>query len=337
MSSFFTAREWILRKRPVGLLTADDLEFRQRSIGCPEPGTVVVKNAYISLDPATRDWVSDSDSYLPPVPLGSPVWATVLGEVVASNSSLFDVGVKVWGMGSWGDFSVCRDDYLIAIDESLDLPLSNHLSVVGAVGMTAYYGLLRIGQPRAGETVLVSTAAGAVGSLVGQIARLKGCRVIGLAGSDAKCRWLMEDLKFDGCINYKATADLQAAIAAQCPDGVDIYFDNVGGEILDAALMNINKHARIVFCGRISGLNESDRVPGPWNMWQLLAKSSRIEGFLISDYFSDFANTVPEMAGWVKSGEVLFREHIVDGLENAPYAYAKLFDGSNQGKLMIRV
>lgn len=335
--SEFSTREWILLKRPAGLLDAGDVELRQSTITQPEPGQVVIRNKYISLDPAIRDWMSEDKSYLPPIPLGTPVWATVVGEVVASNSSRFNIGDKAWGMGSWADYSLCTEDYLVPVDESLNLPLNYHLSVVGAVGMTAYYGLLKVGEPVAGQTVLVSAAAGAVGSLVGQIARIKGCHVVGLAGTESKCNRLTDELGFNACINYKECGDLEAAIATACPDGVDIYFDNVGGEILDAALMNINKHARIVFCGRISGLNAEDRVPGPWNMWQILAQSARLEGFLISDYFTDFVNTVPEMAAWVKSGEIQFREEIVDGLENTPQTYLKLFDGSNTGKLMIRV
>jgi len=334
----FSTREWILVRRPSGLLNEDDVQLREATIADPAPGMIVVKNRFISLDPAIRDWMSESKSYLPPIPLGTPVWASVAGEVVASNSSKYAIGDKVWGMGGWADYSLCPEDYVFPVDESLGLPLNNHLSVVGAVGMTAYYGLLKIGQPREGETVLVSAAAGAVGSLVGQIARIKGCRAVGVAGSDEKCRWLTEDLGFAASFNYKTCGDLEAAIAANCPDGVDVFFDNVGGELLDAALMNINEHARIVFCGRISAQNEDDRrVPGPWNMWQILAKSARLEGFLIKEYFSDFPNTIPEMAAWVKSGQIQFREDIVDGLENTPRAYLKLFDGSNKGKLMVRV
>jgi len=333
----FSTREWILVKRPAGLLDQDDVAFRQATIADPEPGMVVVKNHFISLDPAIRDWMSESKSYLPPIPLGTPVWATVAGEVVASNCAKFSVGDKVSGLGSWSEYSLCPEYFLLAVDESLGLPLNNHLSVVGTVGMTAYYGLLDIGKPRSGETVLVSAAAGAVGSLVAQIARIKGCRVVGLAGSEDKCRWLTTDLGLDACINYRECGDLEAAIAANCPDGIDVYFDNVGGEILDAALMNINQHARIVFCGRISAQNEDGAVPGPWNMWQILAKCARLEGFLIHEYFTDFPNTVPIMAEWVKSGQIQFREDIVDGLENAPHAFLKLFDGSNAGKLMIRV
>lgn len=334
----FSTREWILLKRPSGLLAQGDLELRQTTITDPEPGHVVVKNQFISLDPAIRDWISENKSYLPPVPLGTPVWASVVGEVVSSNSSLFSVGDKVSGLGTWAEYSLCQEYFLLGVDESLGLPLSNFLSAVGPVGMTAYYGLLDVGKPKSGETVLVSAAAGAVGSLVGQIARIKGCRVVGLAGSEEKCRWLTEDLGFDASINYKQCDDYEAAIAEACPDGVDVYFDNVGGEILDATLMNINSHARIVFCGWISYQNAlEDPLPGPWNMWQILAKSARIEGFLIHEYFTDFHKTVPIMAEWVKSGEIQFREDIVDGLENIPQAYLKLFDGSNKGKLMVRV
>jgi len=336
--SEFPTREWILVRRPSGLLDPGDVMLSQSTIASPEPGMVVVKNHFISLDPAIRDWMSESKSYLPPIPLNTPVWATVVGEVVASNCEKFNVGDKVSGLGSWSEYSLCPEYFLIKVDESLGLPLNNHLSVVGPVGMTAYYGLLEIGKPLEGETVLVSAAAGAVGSLVAQIARIKGCRVVGLAGSEEKCRWLTEDLGIDACINYKECGDLEAAIAMHCPDGVDVYFDNVGGEILDAALMNINQHARIVFCGRISSQNEiEERVPGPWNMWQILAKCARLEGFLIHEYFTDFPKTVPIMADWVRSGQLHFREDIVDGLENAPQAFLKLFDGSNKGKLMIRV
>jgi NADPH-dependent curcumin reductase CurA len=331
----FTTRELTLQARPVGLPRETDIGLRETILGEPGPGQLVVRNLYLSLDPAIRDWMSDSKSYLPPIPLGAPVWCTVAGEVVASNSPRFKVGDRVWGMGGWADYSLCQDDYVFPVDLGLGLPLHNHLSVVGAVGMTAYYGLLEIGKAKAGETVLVSAAAGAVGSLVGQIARIKGCRVVGFAGSADKCRWITEELGFDGAINYKTCADLEAAIAQACPEGVDVYFDNVGGEILDATLMHINDHARIVFCGRISGLNAAEPVPGPWNMWQVLAKSARIEGFLISSYFADFPNTVPQMAAWVKAGEIQFREQIISGLESAPGAFLKLFDGTNTGKLII--
>ena len=334
----FQTREWILEKRPSGLLREDDVRLRQTTIADPGRGMVVVRNRFISLDPAIRDWMSENKSYLPPIPLETPVWAVVAGEVVAGNGSKFAVGDKVTGLGGWADYSLCPEDFLMAVDESLGLPLNNHLSVVGAVGMTAYYGLLKIGQPRTGETVLVSAAAGAVGSLVGQIARMKGCRAVGLAGSEEKCRWLTEELGYDAAINYKRAGDLEAAIAEHCPAGIDIYFDNVGGAVLDAALMNINQHARIVFCGWISTYNaEVGEAAGPRNMWQILAKCARIEGFLIREYFADFPNSVPVMAGWVKSGKIRFREDIVDGLENAPKAFLKLFDGSNTGKLMIRV
>ena len=331
----FTTRELTLQARPVGLPKATDIGLRETVLGDPGTGQLIVRNLYLSLDPAIRDWMSDSKSYLPPIPLDSPVWCTVVGEVVASNSPLFNVGDRIWGMGGWADYSLCQDDYVFPVDLGLGLALHNHLSVVGAVGMTAYYGLLEIGKAKAGETVLVSAAAGAVGSLVGQIAKIKGCKVVGFAGSEEKCRWITNELGFDGAINYKTCGDLEAAITQACPEGVDVYFDNVGGEILDATLLHINDHARIVFCGRISGLNAAEPVPGPWNMWQILAKSARIEGFLISNYFADFPNTVPQMAEWVKAGKIHFKEQIINGLESAPGAFLKLFDGTNTGKLII--
>lgn len=336
MTEFHT-REWILNERPVGVLQDSDICLRETKTRELDEGQLTVRNLYLSLDPAIRDWMSESESYLPPIPIGDPVWSTVLGEVVESRSSRYAVGDTVWGMGGWADYSVCLDDYLFPVDPDLGLPLSNHLSVVGAVGMTSYYGLLDVGKPQVGETVLVSAAAGAVGSIVGQIAKLKGCHVVGLAGTDEKCRWITEECGFDGSINYKTCGDLTAAIAETCPSGIDLFFDNVGGEILDATLMNLAEKARIVFCGRISSQNDSGPIPGPYNMWQILAKSARIEGFLIKNYFEDFPNTVPEMAGWVKAGKIKFREQIIDGLENTPAAFRMLFDGSNTGKLIVKI
>jgi len=334
----FETKEWALKRRPEGLFSPEhDVEWRTSSITEIGPDSVVIRNAYISLDPAQRDWMSDTKSYLPPIPLGSPVWCSSVGEVVASTSAKYAVGDLVWGMGGWAEYSVAPDYYVFPVDAGLGLPLQNFLSVVGAVGMTAYFGLLRIGQPKSGETVLVSAAAGAVGSVVGQIAKIKGCRVVGIAGTGAKCRWLTEELGFDAAINYRSCGDLENAIREACPDGVDVYFENVGGEILDAALMNINKYARIPFCGRISVYNEQGKVPGPYNMWQILAQTARLEGFLVSDFFPEFAECVPEMAEWVKQGKIKFNEDIVEGLENTPAAFLKLFDGSNNGKLMVKV
>ena len=333
----FSTRELILQSRPEGLPKASDIGFRETQLDELQPGQVIIRNEYLSLDPAIRDWMSESESYLPPIPLGQPVWCTVVGEVVKSNSSKYAVGDYVWGMGGWADYSVAPEDYVFAVDTGLGLPLNNHLSILGAVGMTAYYGLLDIGKPQPGETVLVSAAAGAVGSVVGQIAKIKGCHVVGIAGSDDKCRWIVDELGFDAAINYKSCEDMQAAIRDACPQGLDIFFDNAGGTILDAALMNLSEKARIIFCGRISGLNAEEPVPGPYNMWQILAKSARIEGFLIKSYFADFPNSVPQMAEWVKAGNIKFKEQIIEGLENTPAAFLKLFDGTNTGKLMVKL
>ena len=335
--STFPTRQILLNSRPNGLLKESDLVRTDAVLDEIDDGQIIIRNQYLSLDPAIRDWMSESDSYLPPIPLGHPVWCTVIGEVVKSKSSLYAVGDTVWGMGGWAEYSVAPEDYVFPADMSLGLPVNNHLSVVGAVGMTAYYGLLDVGKPVAGETVLVSTAAGAVGSLVGQIAKIKGCRVVGMAGTQEKCNWLVNDLGFDDVINYRETDDMAAAITGTCPNGVDIFFDNVGGDILDATLLNLAQKARIIFCGRISGLNSDEPIPGPYNMWQILAKSARIEGFLISNYFADFENSVPVMANWVKEGKIKFKEDIIDGLENTPEAFLKLFKGTNKGKLMVKI
>ncbi|MCY1427134.1 putative NADP-dependent oxidoreductase YfmJ [compost metagenome] len=241
------------------------------------------------------------------------------------------------GLNGWETYSIAEGGALAKIDNAFADPEQYYLSIFGPVGLTAYFALLEVGLPKVGETLLVSAAAGAVGSLVGQIGKIKGCRVVGLAGSEQKCRWLCDELGFDAAINYREVADVSAAIASTCPDGVDIYFDNVGGAILDAALLHINDRARIVFCGAISGYNSTVPVPGPYNLWQILAHSARLEGFLIRDYFPRFGEGAAQMREWLLEGQIQFREQLVDGLDNCLPAFASLFDGSNTGKVVVRL
>ena len=226
--STFKTRQILLNSRPQGLLKESDITRSETTLDEIEDGQIIIRNQYLSLDPAISVWMSDMDNnYLPPIPLGHPVWCTVIGEIVKSRSSRYAVGDTVWGMGNWADYSTAPEDYVFPADMSLGLPVNNHLSVLGAVGMTGYYGLLDVGKPVAGETVLVSAAAGAVGSITGQIAKIHGCHVVGLAGTQAKCDWITHELGFDQAINYRETSDMSKAISEACPDGVDIYFDNV--------------------------------------------------------------------------------------------------------------
>jgi NADPH-dependent curcumin reductase CurA len=329
-------RQYYLASRPLGEPNASNVPVRDVPVPEPAEGEVVLRNLYISLDPAIRGWMGDDPNYMEPIVLGDAVRSSVIGRVVKSNSPDFEVGDVAMSIGGWELYTTAPAVLLNKLDEGAGIPLSNFLGVLGPTGLTAYFGLLEVGKPQAGETVLVSAAAGAVGSVVGQIARKKGCRVVGMAGSDDKCRWLKEELGFDEAINYKTCGDFETAIRQACPDGVDVYFDNVGGEILDAALLCLNKFARVAVCGWISTYNVPD-APGPTNLWQLVAQSVTIQGFVVIDYMDRFGEGIAQLAEWVMAGDIKFREEIVDGLDNILPAFLKLFDGSNQGKLLIRI
>ena len=330
-------RQFYLHQRPAGMPSTSDVRRRDAAIPRPRDGEVLIRNRYFSLDPAIRGWMSDTPSYLPPIPLGQAITSTTLGDVVQSRHPDFREGDVVYGLNAWEDFSAAPGSYLMKVPPENRFPLHYYLSVFGAVGMTSYFGILEAGKPRPGETVLISAAAGAVGSVAGQIAKILGCRVVGLAGTDAKCRWITDDLGFDAAINYRDCGPLTEAIAGACPEGVDVYFDNVGGAILDAALMNPKDHARIVFCGAISGYNAAEPVPGPYNWWQILARSVTVQGFLVSNHVAQFPQGVARMSEWVAAGRIRFQEQIVDGFENTLAAFLTLFDGTNTGKLIVRV
>ena len=329
-------RQYYLASRPTGEPNATNVPFRDVPVPEPAEGEVVLRNLYISLDPAIRGWMGDEPNYIRPITLGDAVRSSIVGRVVKSNSPDYAVGDVATGMGAWEQFSTLPAVMITRLDESFGIPLSNFLGVLGPTGLTAYFGMLDVAKPRAGETVLVSAAAGAVGSVAGQIARMKGCRVVGMAGSEEKCRWLTDDLGFDAAINYKTCGDYEAAIRQACPEGVDVYFDNVGGEILDAALLCLNKFARVAVCGWISTYNV-ENPPGPVNLWQLVAQRVTIQGFVIIDYMDRFTEGVGQLAQWMMAGEIKFREEVVDGLDNVLPTFLRLFDGSNQGKLVIRI
>lgn len=329
-------RQYFLSTRPKSLPTSEDVPFRDVKLAEPGEGQVVIRNLYISLDPAIRGWMSEANNYIEPIAIGEAIRSSVIGRVVKSNSDLLSEGDVVMSLGAWERYTTGPAAGMHKLDERAGIPLSNFLSVLGPTGLTAFFGLLDVGKPRAGQTVLVSAAAGAVGSIVGQIAKMQGCRVVGMAGSVEKCRWITEELGFDAAINYKTCGDFEAAIKDACPEGVDLYFDNVGGKIFDAALMCLNKFGRVAVCGWISTYNDAD-AQGPKNLWQLVAESVTIQGFSILDYVDRFPEGIGQLAGWLLAGKLQFKEDLVDGFDNILPTFLRLFDGSNQGKLMIRI
>jgi NADPH-dependent curcumin reductase len=324
-----------LAARPVGLPKPSDWSYAEEPVGEPGAGEVLVKIEYVSLDPAMRGWMNDSRSYIPPVGIGEVMRAFAAGEVVASNDPDVAVGEHVGGLLGVQEYAVVNGRGVFKLDTSL-APLPVYLGTLGMPGVTAYFGLLDIGRPQAGETVVVSGAAGAVGGLVGQIAKLKDCRVVGIAGGAPKCGHVVEQLGFDAVVDYKAE-DVDAALGEHCPDGIDVYFDNVGGDILDAALAHLARHARVVICGAISQYNATEAVRGPSNYLSLLVNHASMTGFVMSDYLDRYAEGVREMAGWLSSGKLVSREDVAEGLENFPEVLLRLFRGENTGKLVLRV
>ncbi len=330
-------RQFYLSQRPNGVPSVEDIQIRQSSLAALNNGEVRIRNAYFSIDPAIRGWMDDTPSYLPPIALGEVIRSTVVGQVIESQHQGFSVGDRVVGMGGWEEYSTMPGSQLSRLPADKRFPLHYYVSVLGAVGLTPYFGVIEAGKPAPGDTLLMSAAAGAVGSIGGQIGKIKGCRVVGLAGTDEKCEWITADLGFDAAINYRTCGDLEAAIRTCCPEGIDIFFDNVGGSTLDAALLNLAHGARVVFCGAISTYNSIDPVPGPYNWWQILARGVTVKGYLVSDYIDRFPEGIAQMGNWIQQGKIQFREEIVDGFDNTFSTFLKLFDGSNKGKLIIRL
>ncbi|MBA1272787.1 NADP-dependent oxidoreductase [Stutzerimonas azotifigens] len=330
-----TNRQFLLAQRPVGAPTRETFSFAETPLGEPGPNQILVKVEYLSLDPAMRGWMNDAKSYIAPVGLGEVMRALGVGKVIASNHSGFAEGDYVNGALGIQDYYLGEPKGFYKVDPA-QAPLPRYLSALGMTGMTAYFALLAVGQPQAGETVVLSGAAGAVGSVAGQIARIKGCRVVGIAGGADKCRFLIEKLGFDGAIDYK-NEDLHAALKRECPKGVDVYFDNVGGDILDAVLTRINVKARVVLCGAISQYNNKEAVKGPSNYLSLLVNRARMEGMVVTDFMSRYPEAMRDMAGWLASGELKSKEDIVEGLETFPETLMKLFTGGNFGKLILKV
>jgi NADPH-dependent curcumin reductase len=328
-------RKFQLAARPVGLPKPSDWEHTSTPV--PEPGEmeVLVKVLYLSMDPAMRGWMNDTRSYIAPVGIGEVMRALAAGEVIASNHPDIAVGDRVTGLLGVQEYAVAHGNAVIKVDPAL-APLPVYLGTLGMPGMTAYFGLLDIGRPQEGETVLVSGAAGAVGGVVGQLAKLKGARAVGIAGGPEKCRHLVEDLGFDAAIDYKSE-ELDAALATHCPKGIDVYFDNVGGEILDTALAHLARNARVVICGAISQYNATEAIKGPSNYLSLLVNHASMTGFVVSDYLDRYAEGAAEMAGWLAAGKLKSREDVAEGLETFPDTLLRLFSGENTGKLVLKV
>ena len=368
-----TNRAWHLAARPEGMLKQGDFEWRQAPVPSLAEGQALARTIYLSLDPTNRIWASDIEQYMPLVGLGEVMRGVALGEVVESRRPDFKRGDLVYGLLGWQDFTVLDKSNtptkfmrvpglsrgatlgllrvlsaagkLGLVDKQglaakairlPGLPLTAYLGLLGAIGFTAYVGVNDICRPKAGETMVVTAAAGAVGSIAAQIAKIKGCRVIGIAGSDAKCHWLIKEIGLDAAINYR-TENVDAALKRHCPKGIDCVFENVGGAQLDASLALVNNHARVALCGMIAQYNADGSVPGPSRFSQLLMHRVLIKGFIILDHGDRFAEAFLDLALWLAEGRIKYRVHVVDGLENAPDAVNRLFTGQHDGKLMVKI
>jgi hypothetical protein len=327
----------LLNARPVGDIKDSDFKYQESAKPAIGNGQILARNLYLSLDPAMRGWMRDMESYIEPVKVGEVMRGGTIAEVVESKAPGYEKGDKVFGLGGWQDFVAYGPGGLPGkLPANVPLPLTNFLSVLGITGMTAYFGFLDVCEPKAGETLVVSTAAGAVGSIVCQLGKIKGCRVVGLAGADDKCAWVTGDLGADVCINYK-TQDVAKELRKACPKGVDMYFDNVGGAILNTVLGMLNVGARVSICGAISQYNDVTPPPGPSNYLRLLTHRSKMQGFIVTDYMPRFPEAMQQMGQWIGQGKIKHREDVVEGLENAPKAILKLFNGSNEGKLIVHI
>jgi NADPH-dependent curcumin reductase CurA len=331
-------REIHLKSRPTGVPTAAAFELVETPIPRPAAGQFLVRNIWMSVDPYMRGRMMDRKSYTAPFAVGKALDGGSVGQVVESRHDGFAAGDYVCGFagGGWREYYVSDGAMVQKVDPQL-APLQSYLGVMGMPGMTAYTSLLRIGAPQSGETVFVSAAAGAVGSVVGQIAKLKGCRVVGSVGSDDKVRWLLDEARIDAAVNYRTCGDLLAAVSKACPTGIDIYYENVGGEHLEVALELMNKNGRLVMCGMISMYNSVEPPPGPRNLIYVVSKSLKMQGFIVSDFLDMAPQFFADMGGWIAAGKIKWQETVLDGIEQAPQAFIGLFKGENIGKMLVRL
>ena len=328
-----TNRQWRLARRPQGMVRQSDFELRTEAVPTPAEGQMLVRTRWLAFEPAMRGWIEDRPNYIPPVAIGAVMRGMAVGEVVESRLEGYAPGDLVVGTTGWQEWSLA-DGGLRKLPARTDPRLA--LSVLGLTGMTAYFGLLDVGQLQDGEVVVISGAAGATGSVAGQIAKRRGCRVIGIAGGSEKCGWLTDKAHFDAAIDYKSE-DVEARLAELCPDGIDVFFDNVGGEALDAALAHIARGARVVICGAISSYNLEERPPGPRNYYRIVAQRARIQGFVVLDYFSRAAEATAHLQEWVADGSIVRECDVQHGFENVPATLLRLYAGQNFGKQLLEL
>lgn len=328
-------RQWVLRRRPRGAVAEGDLELVDAPVPAPRPGEVLIRTIYLSLDPTNRTWMNDAEGYLPPVGLGEPMRGLTLGVVEESNSDRFQPGDVVTATAAWADYAVLNERSLGRVHRVPGLPLTAHLSVLGMTGMTAYFGVTDVLVPQPGETMVISAAAGAVGSIAGQVAKKRGARVIGIAGGPEKCLWLTQELGFDAAIDYK-NEDVGDALDRIAPDGVEMNFENVGGDIMIAVFNRLKVHGRMAVCGLISTYNATRMPPSP-NFGRIITHRLNIRGFLVLDYMSRGREMAAELGPWVANGDVRWKVHVDEGLEGALHSLERLFTGAHDGKLLVRV
>lgn len=326
----------LLHKRPEGKPTSDDFRFEEEEVPAASEGQILLKALYVSVDPYLRGRMTDAKSYVPPFELNKPVQSAVVAEVVESKNDRFKKGGFVTGLLDWKEFQVSDGRSLNKVDANA-ADLSAYLGILGMTGLTAYLGLTEIGRPKEGETLVVSGAAGAVGSVVGQIGKILGCKVIGIAGSDEKIEQLKSKFGFDAGVNYKTTPDMTKAIAEAAPEGVDIYFDNVGGEVSDAVLANLNNFGRVPVCGAISSYNDTEVSVGPRVQPILVKNSVLMQGFIVSNYAAKFPEGIRQLSHWLQEGKLTYTETIVEGFDQIPQAFIDLFEGKNNGKMVVKI
>lgn len=326
----------LLKNRPKGKPSLEDFEFTKEEKPSVREGEILLKAKYVSVDPYLRGRMRDEKSYIEPFEVGKPLESGIIAEVIESNNKYFKKGEFVNGMLQWKQFQTSNGNGLNKVDNA-KAPLKAYLGILGLTGITAYLGLEKIGKLQKNETLLVSGAAGAVGSIAGQIGKIRGCRVVGIAGSEEKTDRIQEKFGFDAAINYKTIDNIKKAIASACPNGVDVYYDNVGGEILDAALVNMNKYGRVICCGAISLYNETETPTGPRVETTLIKKSILMQGFTVRDYVKDFGPAQNQLAKWMENDKISYLETVIEGFESIPQAFIDLFDGKNKGKMIVVV
>jgi len=333
-------KQIVLAARPQGTVKVTDFALHEAELPPLEPGQYLIQNQYLSMDAGFRKWMNEDagDNYLTAMELGDPVQSMILGHVIESRNPDFPEGTVVMGRTSWECFSIAgSEDFVTKLEHDGSLPLYEYVSTLGPTGMTAYFGLFDVGKPKSGEEVLVSAAGGAVGSVVGQLAKIAGCRTVGMTSSDEKCRWLVDTLGYDAAINYNAPQGLATQIERELPNGLDIYFDNVGGSMLDAAMAHMKEYARLVLCGAIAQYDSEDDRPAIYNTWELITKRATAQGYLFTDYVEEYPAAIAELSNWVRQGKLKTVINTYKGIEQAPRAFCDMMTGVNRGKNIVEL